>query len=62
MTMSRAYTPKSFVVGMTYSRASVQKALGGDLQSYLLTRNRQVTCVCLSLNLNPKGSGSNPRG
>lgn len=40
-------------VGRQYTRAQIQQAYGGGVQSYLPNRGGRVTCGCFSPDLNP---------
>lgn len=43
----------AIVMGGRYTRAQIQQAYGGGVQSYLPNRDGRVTCGCFSPDLNP---------
>ncbi|HID69162.1 MAG TPA: hypothetical protein EYP35_01575 [Desulfobacterales bacterium] len=42
-----------FKIGERYTRDEIYDFVGGSKQSYLPTKNRIVTCICLSKEMNP---------
>ena len=42
-----------FKQGESYTRDEIHDQLGGSKQSYLPTKDRIVTCICLSKDMNP---------
>lgn len=60
MPASVVFVARSFVgfkKEESYTRAEISAELGGSVQTYLPTKNGEITCVCLGLSDNPDAPG-----
>lgn len=44
----------SFIIGETYTRETINQALGGETVTYLPQQDGKITCGCFNLKENPQ--------